>query len=100
MDMKLAVLGRDPDEYDSYVSKIRQEYTHLDTDEFLTSRAEVLQHLLNTQIFKTRQVQSKYEERARRNVSRELESLAAAGYVRGVMPSRVPVSPAGENAVP
>jgi len=80
MDLKLSVLGRDSEEYDLYVAKIRQEYTHLDDEEFLSSRADVLQRLLETRIYRTDVVSSKYEERARQNVARELDSLAAQGY--------------------
>jgi len=77
MDLKLAVLARDAEEYDQYLANIRQEYTHLDTDTFLSSRAEVLQMLLEGQVYRTLLVADKYEERAKQNLKRELDSLAA-----------------------
>ena len=79
-DLKLSVLGRDAEEYDTYVAKIRQEYAHLGDDEFLSSRADVLQRLLETRIYRTDVVSGKYEQRARFNVARELEHLAQQGY--------------------
>lgn len=80
MDLKLAVLGRDPELYGTYVQKIREEYSFLTTEDFLSSRAGVLARLLETRIFNTSIMSTKYEERARRNVARELEALAEAGY--------------------
>ena len=80
MDLKLAVLGRDPELYGAYVQKIREEYSFLTTEDFLSSRAGVLARLLETRIFNTSIMSAKYEERARRNVARELDALAVAGY--------------------
>ena len=76
-------LGRDPELYGAYVQKIREEYSFLTTEDFLSSRAGVLARLLETRIFNTSIMSAKYEERAR---------------VDGLLPDMVAVQPPLHNS--
>lgn len=75
-DADLAVLGSDPDFYDTYVCGIRAEYSHVDDDAWREGRRGVLHAFLDRAlIFRTSAAQTLWEASARTNISRELESL-------------------------
>jgi predicted metal-dependent HD superfamily phosphohydrolase len=75
-DADLAVLASDTLRYQSYAEGVRREYAHLDDATFASGRADVLRRLLDRpQLFTTSYGRREWEQRARANVSAELQSL-------------------------
>jgi len=77
IDIDLAILGSEPEEYDAYTRAIRMEYSHVSDGDFRKGRAKVMAHFLARPIYRTPGFASR-EERARGNISRELERLGFA----------------------
>jgi len=76
-DADLAILGAEPDEYQSYVKAVRSEYRHLDDNEWSVGRGQVLQGFIDREtIFATRSGRSRWEQAARVNLTAELESVS------------------------
>lgn len=77
-DADLAILAADTARYDEYSGSVRAEYSHLSEDDFRVGRSQVLEGLLaRDRIFRTDYAASRWEERARANIRRELDRLAA-----------------------
>lgn len=75
-DADLAVLAGDEAAYTAYADAVREEYGHLDDTTFREGRAAVLRALLDrSALFSTEHGRISWEQRARRNVSAELERL-------------------------
>lgn len=75
-DADLAVLGREEAGYLAYAQAIRAEYGHLDDEAFRAGRAAVLRQLLaRPTLYGTTEGQRRWEETARRNLTRELAAL-------------------------
>jgi predicted metal-dependent HD superfamily phosphohydrolase len=75
-DADLAILGADEDRYASYVRGVRSEYAHVPDADFAAGRSSVLRDLLaKPALFATPVARERWEERARRNVERELREL-------------------------
>jgi predicted metal-dependent HD superfamily phosphohydrolase len=75
-DADLAVLAGDEDAYASYTAAIRREYAHVPDDAFRDGRAQVLTALLELpSIYRLGPLHAAWEERARANLSRELQVL-------------------------
>jgi len=78
-DIDLAVLGGSAREYDAYREQIREEFAFADDDLFRTGRIAFLERLLDRpRIYTTAYVRRELEERARRNLQRELDELTSA----------------------
>lgn len=76
-DADLAILAAGPERYADYRAAIRQEYTHLDAEEFRRGRSQVLRHLLDKDtLFHTAYAQKEWEAIARANIEAELLELA------------------------
>jgi predicted metal-dependent HD superfamily phosphohydrolase len=76
LDADLAVLGSPAEEYDAYVSAVRQEYSAVTDDAWRTGRSGVLRSFLDRErIFLTSAGRDRWEAAARRNVARELGTL-------------------------
>ena len=75
MDIDLAILGAGMEEYDAYTRAIRLEYGHVPDEAFREGRAKVMGYFLSRPIYRTPGFLPR-EERARRNITRELERLA------------------------
>jgi predicted metal-dependent HD superfamily phosphohydrolase len=76
LDADLAILGSPTEEYDAYVSAVRQEYSAVAEDVWRSRRSEVLQSFLDRErIFLTSTGRDRWESAARRNVARELGTL-------------------------
>jgi predicted metal-dependent HD superfamily phosphohydrolase len=85
-DADLAVLGGPSEAYARYAAAIRAEYAHVEDAMFAAARSAVLGRLLERpRLYCTPAGRSRWEDAARRNVSRELEFLAASG---GATPPR------------
>ena len=74
VDIDLAILGADPDTYDSYRNAIRREYQHVSEPDFKRGRAAILEQFLAQRIYQTTEFQH-LEEPARQNLTRELAQL-------------------------
>ena len=78
-DADLAVLAGDEEAYASYTAAIRREYAHVPEDAFRDGRAQVLTALLELpSIYRLDPLRAAWEERARANLSRELQVLRPA----------------------
>ncbi len=76
LDMDMAVLGGEPDAYDSYAQQIRQEFSFVPDEIFAAGRRAFLKELLERkEIFYTVEFKSQFEELARANARRELDHL-------------------------
>jgi predicted metal-dependent HD superfamily phosphohydrolase len=75
-DADLAILAADDDRYQEYVDGVRREYLHVDDVAFRAGRAAVLRELVAKPVlFHTAAARSRWEERARSNLARELSQL-------------------------
>jgi predicted metal-dependent HD superfamily phosphohydrolase len=75
-DADLAVLGTDPHRYRANSAAIRAEHAHVIDDDFRARRARVVHQLLaSPQVFHTPLARSRWESRARANLSDELRQL-------------------------
>jgi predicted metal-dependent HD superfamily phosphohydrolase len=76
-DADLAVLAGMPQEYAAYAAAVREEYSFLPDAEFRAGRAAVLRELLELPaLFRTPPARQRYAERARLNLTTELELLS------------------------
>ncbi len=73
LDADMAILGSDERSYKIYCRQIRQEYKRIPSFLFNKSRKTFLQSIQSQQsIFSSSVFQSKYEQRAQRNIANEL----------------------------
>ena len=76
-DADLAILAAAPERYAEYVASVRGEYEQVPDDAFAAGRAEILRDLLaKPHLFHTAYAREAWEDTARANVVRELETLA------------------------
>ena len=79
-DADLAVLAGDEEQYAAYAAAIRREYAHVPDADFRAGRSRVLTALLELpSIYRLPPLRDAWEERARANLTRELDALAGAG---------------------
>ena len=79
-DADLAVLAGDEQAYAAYAAAIRREYSHVPDEDFRTGRAQVLKALLELpSIYRLAPLRARWEERARANLSRELDGGGQPG---------------------
>lgn len=77
LDADLAILGSCRTRYAAYRCAIRQEYWWVPEETYRTARRQVLQRFLDRErIYYTERMFRRREERARRNLQREIEELA------------------------
>jgi len=78
LDIDLAILAGDTEEFDAYNQNIRREYAWVPEDTYRAKRKEVLDGFLTrTWIFATPELRSgPYEAKARENIARALRQLA------------------------
>ena len=75
-DADLGILAAGPARYDEYARDVRTEYAQVSDTDFRAGRAAVLGDLLaGPTLFRTPQGHSLWEERARANVTAEIERL-------------------------
>lgn len=79
LDLDLSILGRNAVEFDQYDRAIRVEYEWVPDELYRQGRAKVLSTFLEREkIFKTRYFHDKYEETARKNITRAIQRLKTA----------------------
>ena len=78
VDVDLSILGREPAEYDIYERAIREEYKWVPGPIYRRKRAEILESFLaRPAIYETRHFVDAYEQSARENLRRAIETLRA-----------------------
>lgn len=76
VDIDLAILGADPETYDTFEQAIRAEYRHVPTFIFKKKRAQVLRGFLQRRrIFHNEPFATERERRARKNLQQAVASL-------------------------
>jgi predicted metal-dependent HD superfamily phosphohydrolase len=76
-DVDLSILGRAAEEFGKYERQIREEYRRVPDPLYRAGRARVLaKFLARDPLFRTDHFRRRYENSARRNLRRSLESLA------------------------
>jgi predicted metal-dependent HD superfamily phosphohydrolase len=76
-DIDLSILGRDPEVFDEFERRIRQEYAWVPEPMYRTSRSEVLAGFLRRRsIYQTEFFRARYEQLARSNLNRALADLS------------------------
>lgn len=77
-DADLAVLGADPDTYDTYTHDVRHEFAHVPGERFVAGRIAALEGLLERRsVYLTSSARDEWEKQARANLNRELGLLRA-----------------------
>eukprot|EP01132_Coremiostelium_polycephalum_P009907 gene9907-12150_t len=80
LDMDLSILGASVEEYHRYRSNIRNEYIHIDNENYRLGRSKVIQkfliHANNNTLFKTLPFSKKYNQNAIINLNDELNFLS------------------------
>jgi predicted metal-dependent HD superfamily phosphohydrolase len=75
-DADLGILAAQPGRYASYTAGVRREHAHVPDADFAAGRAAILRELLaKPTLFHTPTARSRWEQRARANVTREIERL-------------------------
>ncbi len=76
IDADLAILGQPEADYILYTEKIREEYRFYPDDIFNKGRINALKHFIKLpQIFKTDHFNNKYENQAKINLEKELDTI-------------------------
>ncbi len=76
LDIDLAILGQSKERFDEYEREVRIEYDWVPEGAFRNGRTAILKGFLaRPNIYYTRLFQEKYEEQARKNLNRSIESL-------------------------
>lgn len=76
LDIDLAILGKEPSQFDVYEKQIRQEYIWVDEVEYKKGRTKVLSSFIEKPlIYRTEYFRARYEEQARINIERSLAKL-------------------------
>lgn len=75
-DIDLSILGREPEVFDEFERRIRQEYAWVPDALYRSTRAQILSGFLRRRsIYQTEQFRERYEASARANLERTLEHL-------------------------
>jgi predicted metal-dependent HD superfamily phosphohydrolase len=87
-DIDLAILGADADAFDRYEAAVRREYAALPDAAFYAGRAAILRRFLERRsIYATDPFRTRYEARARTNLTRSLaRSVPAPATPRTPLP--------------
>ena len=78
VSIDLSILGAEPERYDAYARAIREEYAHVPEPAWRMGRAAVMGRFLGSpRIYADAVWADRYEARARENIRREIDALAA-----------------------
>ncbi len=77
LDFDLAIFGTESETYDEYAKAIRKEYDFVSEEDYKTGRGRVLQNFLKRDfIYFTDVMRTKFEEKARQNIEREIDEMS------------------------
>jgi predicted metal-dependent HD superfamily phosphohydrolase len=77
LDFDMSVLASDWSEYQIYIQAVEKEYSHLPFEAFRQGRRSfIMQTLSARNIYHTDEFHNEYEEKARRNLKKELTGMA------------------------
>lgn len=75
-DADLAVLGADPETYDTYSADVRHEFAHVPGERYVAGRTAAVEGLLERRsVYRTRAGRDRWEKQAHANLNRELGLL-------------------------
>ena len=78
LDLDLSVLGQSAVQYQAYADAVRAEYDWVDGPAYRAGRAQVLRSFLDRErIYRTPALHAAWEQAARHNLQRELDTLLA-----------------------
>mmetsp|Transcript_12402 Transcript_12402/g.15503 ORF Transcript_12402/g.15503 Transcript_12402/m.15503 type:complete len:332 (-) Transcript_12402:545-1540(-) len=77
LDVDMSVLGKEDTAYDVYAGLIREEYEFVDREVYCETRAGILERFLESDVFFSKEMKVGLEDRARRNLQREVIMLKA-----------------------
>jgi predicted metal-dependent HD superfamily phosphohydrolase len=76
VDIDLAILGQPEERFDEYERQVRAEYKWVSEEMFRKGRSNILQNFLNRpHVYRTPHFQHKYEQQARKNLTRSIHQL-------------------------
>lgn len=76
LDGDLSILGSDEKTYDNYARAIREEYSWISDEDYKKGRKEFLQNFIKREyIYFTKEAQDEFEDRAIKNIKKELAGL-------------------------
>ena len=76
IDIDLAILGSDENQFDAYERAIRLEYAHVPDEAFAKGRSQILEKFLaRPRIYLTDYFRDKFETQAQRNIARSIAKL-------------------------
>ena len=76
ISIDLSILGAEADRYDAYAASIRKEFAHVPDAAYRSGRSDVLQRFMaRPVIFPDPDFATRYDQRARANMAREIASL-------------------------
>jgi len=76
LDLDLAILGSDPDDYLVYASNIRKEYSVFPDFIYRRGRKKIMKEMIeNVDLFKTPHFKNLYQDKAIQNMKNEIERL-------------------------
>ncbi|QIK64356.1 DUF4031 domain-containing protein [Leucobacter viscericola] len=76
LDADLSIFAAHPSRYEEYALSVREEYSHVAPKDFAMGRSRILEgYLARPAIYRTEPAQHMWEERARQNLTREIEQL-------------------------
>ncbi|MBR1236585.1 phosphohydrolase [Bradyrhizobium sp. AUGA SZCCT0182] len=76
ISIDLSILGAEPDRYDAYAASIRKEFSHVPDAAYRSGRSDVLRRFMARPIiFPHPDFATRYDQRARANMAREIELL-------------------------
>ncbi len=81
LDCDLLILAAAPTDYDFYSTQIRKEYCQFDDAQYRSGRERVMRSFVSREhIFFTPEIRTQYEQRARTNITRELDALSPSSH--------------------
>jgi len=75
LDLDMAILSVNPEDYNLYATNIRKEYSHFTDDVYCKGRSQVLENFLSHRIYCCQGTYKTWENNARHNISAEITKL-------------------------
>ncbi|ODM96086.1 hypothetical protein Ocin01_10602 [Orchesella cincta] len=77
IDINFSIFASDWEKYEEFMERTRHEYGFLNDDQYKNLRRKILQSFLQIpNIFATKEFRSEYEQVARENIAKEIDTLS------------------------